>query len=622
MHIRKRAIAVLLTVLLAAAAMCGTAGRAYAAEEPEGYIVMSVEKLTLGQGFILEPRRIPYYKGERLSQVLTRTLEELGRDYEMTGTLTSGFYLASVQDPGRPSVENTMPDYIKEMYEKLASVASGTPPLSYTDTVDPDYLGQYDYSPQSGWMYTVGGTTPPVGAADVAAADGQVVRWQFTVVGYGGDLGAAATTPAGSHELMSRNELYTVLAAVGADENLMADKPTREAYDAAMSLCADITLTKETVQPYLDTLKRALGGNQISELSLPSTESGVRTCAYGTEAETLQSGMPEYLLAVIDDTIRIITGVTWTTDSKFGVPGTYQFRPVLPEKYGSFKLTAELPVISVTMLPPDGDVTGDGLRDVRDVSRMASSAGKTDRPLCDLDGSGTVSWNDFRLLLGQLGEDALDTAGGPDTGLGVVFDKAEYRAGETAAATICVTGAVFDAYSVRLAYDTQALELRTVQQEDAFLETAAAETEDGLWFGGATLEGAKQSDVVATVLFTALADGPAEAAVVPEDTALLAGGYYLNVAADMALYAAPEQAVWGDVNGDGTLGEDDITTVIEYYRGAAQLTEEQVRLADVDGDGEAGFYDIVLMIRRYNGWIDTFPVEKIWSNTGYQEENT
>ena len=610
MNIGKRVSALLLTLLLAVMTVCGTMARAYAADEPEGYIIMSIEKLTLGQGFILEPQRVPYYKGENLAQVLVRALEEQGRDYEMTGTLTQGFYLAAVQDPDRPSVEDTMPDYIKEMHEKLAASAEGTPPLSYTDTSDPDYLGEFDYSSQSGWMYTVGGATPPVGAADITASDGQVVRWQFTVVGYGGDLGASATTPAGSHEVMNRGELYTVLAAVRADKNLMADKPTREAYDTAMALCADITLEKGTVQPYLDTLKRALGGNQISALSLPSTESGTRTCAYGTEMEALQSGMPEYLLSTIDDARRIITGVTWTTDSRFGVPGTYQFRPVLPEKYNSFTLTAALPTISVTVLPPDGDVTGDALRDVRDVSRMVSSAGKTDSALCDLDGSGTVSWNDFRLLLEQLGADALNTTDAPDTALAVVFDKTGYTAGETATAAIRVTDAVFDAYSVRLAYDTQTLKFQAVQLEESFIETAVVETEDGLRFGGATLEGAKQRSAVAAVTFTVLSDGPAEAAVVPEDTALLAGGSYLMVSADMALFAMPEERFpWGDMNGDGQLGEDDINLVIDYYRGAAQLTDQQLLLSDVDGDGETGFYDIVLMIRYYNGLIDSFPVE-------------
>ena len=59
MKYAKRLGAILLALLLTAAAVCGTVSTAYAADEPDGYVVMSVEKLTLGQGFIMEPQRVP-----------------------------------------------------------------------------------------------------------------------------------------------------------------------------------------------------------------------------------------------------------------------------------------------------------------------------------------------------------------------------------------------------------------------------------------------------------------------------------------------------------------------------------------------------------------------------------
>ena len=125
----------------------------------------------------------------------------------------------------------------------------------------------------------------------------------------------------------------------------------------------------------------------------------------------------------MDGESKIITGVTWVLDSEFGAPGTYQFRPVLPEKYNRYTLTAELPMIKVTVRPPDGDVTEDAQLDVRDVSRMAASAGRTDRPLCDLDGSGVTAWNDFRLLLNTLGDKALAVTDTPGAALSVALDK-------------------------------------------------------------------------------------------------------------------------------------------------------------------------------------------------------
>ena len=66
MKYAKRLGAILLALLLTVSTLWGTVSTAYAADEPDGYVVMSVEKLTLAQGFIMEPQRVPFYKGGNL----------------------------------------------------------------------------------------------------------------------------------------------------------------------------------------------------------------------------------------------------------------------------------------------------------------------------------------------------------------------------------------------------------------------------------------------------------------------------------------------------------------------------------------------------------------------------
>lgn len=610
MKYAKRLGAILLALLLTAAAVCGTVSTAYAADEPDGYVVMSVEKLTLGQGFIMEPQRVPYYKGENLAKVLDRALTGLGRKYENTRSLTDGFYLAAVEDPNRPSIGTTIPSYILDMWAAAKAVSPNIKPIAHTDTSDPDFLGEFDYYSQSGWMISVNNSFPPVGAAAISAANGLVVRWQFSLIGLGGDLGGGGTTAAGNVEHMNRTELYTVLAAVRSDKYLMEDETVRAAYDKALELSCDITMNAEAVQTYLDTMKKALGDNQITEVKLSANESGVRSYAYGTTLEKASQGLPTYLLATIDGENKIITDVTWALDSEFGAPGTYQFRPVLPEKYSRCTLTAELPMMRVTVLPPTGDMNSDALLDVRDISRMAASAGRTDRPLCDLDGSGTVAWNDFRLLLNTLGDSVLDTTNAPETVLAVDFDKTSYQKGETATATIRTPEASFDTFSTLLTYDADKLAFPSLQLTEPLMETAMLETEGGLRFGGASLEGAAQSDVIATVTFTVLADGPAKAQTAPEQTALLLSGYYVNVSATdrMALLAMPEAVLYGDLNGDGEIDITDAGLLIQYCNGMRELTEEQLAAVDLDGDGEISMDDAALLIRYCNGLIDSFPV--------------
>lgn len=606
----KRLGAILLALLLTVSTLWGTASTAYAADEPDGYVVMSVEKLTLGQGFIMEPQRVPYYKGENLAKVLDRALTSIGREYEYTRSLEDGFYLAAVEDPDRPSIGTTIPSYILDMWAAAKAVSPNIKAIAHTDTSDPDFLGEFDYYSQSGWMISVNNSFPPVGAAAISAADGLVVRWQFSLIGLGGDLGGGGTTAAGNVEHMNRTELYTVLAAVRADKYLMEDETVKAAYDKALELSRDITMNAEDVQTYLNTMKKALGDNQITEVKLSANESGVRSYAYGTTLEEASQGLPTYLLTTIDGENKIITDVTWALDSEFGAPGTYQFRPVLPEKYSRYTLTAELPMMRVTVLPPTGDMNGDALLDVRDISRMAASAGRTDRAICDLDDSGTVAWNDFRLLLNTLGDSVLDTSGAPETVLAVDFDKTSYQKGDTAIATIRTPEASFDTFSTLLTYEADKLAFQSLRLTEPLMETAMLETEGGLCFGGTSLEGAAQSGVIATVTFTVLADGPAEAQTAPEQTALLLSGYYVNVSATdrMALLAMPEDALYGDLNGDGELNMFDAALLIRYYNGLQELTERQMIISDVNGDGEVDMHDVILLIQYCNGLINSFPV--------------
>ena len=610
MKYAKRLGAILLALLLTVSTLWGTVSTAYAVDEPDGYVVMSVEKLTLGQGFIMEPQRVPYYAGENLAKVLDRALTSIGREYEYTRSLEDGFYLAAVEDPNRPSIGTTIPSYIRDMWAAAKAVSPNIKPIAHTDTSDPDFLGEFDYYSQSGWMISVNNSFPPVGAAAISAANGLVVRWQFSLIGLGGDLGGGGTTAAGNVEHMNRTELYTVLAAVRADEYLMKDEAVKAAYDKALELSRDITMNAEDVQTYLDTMKKALGGNQITEVKLSANESGVRSYAYGTKLEEASQGLPTYLLATIDGENKIITDVTWALDSEFGAPGTYQFRPVLPEKYSRCTLTAELPMMRVTVLPPTGDMNSDALLDVRDISRMAASAGRTDRAICDLDDSGMVAWNDFRLLLNTLGDSVLDTTNAPETVLAVDFDKTSYQKGDTAIATIRTPEASFDTFSTVLTYEADKLAFQSLQLTEPLMETAMLETEGSLRFGGASLEGAAQSDVIATVTFTVLADGPAEAQTAPERTALLLSGYYVNVSATdrMALLAMPEAVLYGDLNGDGEIDIRDVSQLVLYCNGYITLSPDTLAAADVSGDGKVTVEDIELLVQYCNGLIDSFPV--------------
>lgn len=192
----------------------------FTARLPKGYkTAPGVEKLTIGLGFIFGPQRVPYYKGETLAQMLVRTMEAEEREVRYTGTMTDGFYLAQLYDPGRPGIAGTVPTYIRDMWRAL-----------------------YDAKPD---------TTPVIENTD----------------------------------------------------------------------------TEE----------------------------------------------PDYLRATVDGKCKILTGITeWRVDRVFGAPGTYAFTPVLPERYKNYTVVCDYPTIQVTVLPPAGDMNGDGAVSIADAELLAA----------------------------------------------------------------------------------------------------------------------------------------------------------------------------------------------------------------------------------------------------------
>ena len=65
---------------VAAAAVAASAASlcAFADDQPAGYVYFMAEKTTLGQGFEVEPVKVPYYEGETGLDIVERAAEHPG----------------------------------------------------------------------------------------------------------------------------------------------------------------------------------------------------------------------------------------------------------------------------------------------------------------------------------------------------------------------------------------------------------------------------------------------------------------------------------------------------------------------------------------------------------------
>ncbi|MFD0588829.1 S-layer homology domain-containing protein [Paenibacillus sp. GCM10027627] len=217
------------------------------ATQTTGYVTIAVEKFTLGQGYILEPVKVPLYEGENGAALLTRVLGE--GNYLNKGTVQDGFYLSHVRD--RETGALNIPSYILN-----AVIAAGG---TIGSKRDPVYLGEFDYYPMSGWMFIVNNEFSPVGFSQYIPRDGDVIRNQFTVYGYGEDLGSQwgvpLITPA------NKDALTKAVAEINSSPDkqaMLAKKALKTAYADAYAKLQNMESTQQEVDAALAALNAAI----------------------------------------------------------------------------------------------------------------------------------------------------------------------------------------------------------------------------------------------------------------------------------------------------------------------------------------------------------------------------
>ena len=195
----KRTLSILLVCLMLCTAVpfCG-----FAADDAMK-VVISLEGFTLGQGYYVEPTA---YTLDQINELVKK--DNFGPFTE--DTLTAGMAILAMLNDKQIAYTISYGSWTGGLYiSDLHNIEKGTVnfpaviaenggPSNENYTPNPDKnLGAGDYTLDSGWMVSVNNVSLPVAASDYllkkdAAADygsTYVVRFQYTVIGYGRDLG-------------------------------------------------------------------------------------------------------------------------------------------------------------------------------------------------------------------------------------------------------------------------------------------------------------------------------------------------------------------------------------------------------------------------------------------------
>ena len=273
MKFKKKAGWLLSTALIAIGVTSNLGGASAATsatgESSIGEVTLSVEKFTIGQGYYLEPIQVPFYKDENGADLLLRVLGEDNMKYQ--GTAESNFYMTSLKDS---TVEAKIPAYIlSHMETEPTARESGD-----------EWLGELDYSKEAGWMSVINNVPPDVGPSDYRPQDGDVIRYQFTVSGYGSDF----TTSQWAEryiDFADKDDLTALVASINssadkADKLQQAD--IKAAYDNAYTVLKNLESTQASVDSAYDGLaqlvdwkKRFADAGTISSWAVNAVETAV-----------------------------------------------------------------------------------------------------------------------------------------------------------------------------------------------------------------------------------------------------------------------------------------------------------------------------------------------------------
>ncbi|GAB6010665.1 T9SS type A sorting domain-containing protein [Viscerimonas tarda] len=235
--------------------------------EPKGHVVFCVERFTIGQGYFVAPVIVPFYEGESAVAVL---LNVVGADnidaWNKDDTGSPSFYLSAIKsaDTG----ELNIPQYI---FDDCGLEED------WLESNDDDWLGEFDYTFMSGWMYFVNNRAVSYGMGAYEVQDGDVIRVQFTLYGYGTDLGSDFMG-SGAPTVANKDELTRTVAQINSAENkaeLVAAPSIKVAYDAAYTVLQDMTSTQESTDATNARLEAAVEAfkNPALGVNLPDYDS-------------------------------------------------------------------------------------------------------------------------------------------------------------------------------------------------------------------------------------------------------------------------------------------------------------------------------------------------------------
>lgn len=271
-----------LSAVIVLAMVLSTITVTFAEEAKTIKVTMSIERFTIGQGFLVEPMTVEVNEGASVQNVLEKAAEK--KNIKLNGTTSEyGYYLESISNADTGVIN--IPQTIQDMASIDVDYGSGyayhydAPTNDSTNKLfeDEQKLGTGSYTGLSGWLYSINNKESSNGMSAQPVKDGDVVRIQFSVYAGGADLGFHSWYDnIESAKLADKDKLMKQVAGVDAKGEL------KEARAEAVSVLEKYDAAQEEVDKALSNL------GYVEETTEPETTTAVSetTTRQETTSET------------------------------------------------------------------------------------------------------------------------------------------------------------------------------------------------------------------------------------------------------------------------------------------------------------------------------------------------
>jgi hypothetical protein len=254
MKLWKKLTSFVLVFAMAVTVIAASNGAEVHAATGGGTVTISVEKFTIGQGYLIEPTKVEIEDGETVFDVVKKTLADNG--YKADSNFESWQYLSYIEnaDTGKINIPNAILEM--EDCEGWDSSIGGYAPVEKPtndkndgNTLENNALGTGSYCSMAGWYYGVNNQNTNVGMGSYEVKDGDVIRLQFTLYGYGADLGLGYGSA--NLTLPDRDKITEALAYLKAAN---VPKEYKDAYEKALEITSDLDSTEAQINDAYEAL--------------------------------------------------------------------------------------------------------------------------------------------------------------------------------------------------------------------------------------------------------------------------------------------------------------------------------------------------------------------------------